>query len=195
MTKLKVLIQGYAKKTKTGWLASCTTTLIDTGKHKIIVDPGINKELLLKKLADEKLTPTDIDYVFLTHYHLDHVLLAALFENATYFDGTTIYDKDKETEYSSMLPDTDIKVLATPGHANEHASLVVETKEFGTVVVGADVVWWTDDEKQEIDRNSILAKKDPFVVDEEALQKSREVVLETADWVVPGHGKMFRVKK
>ena len=54
-SELKVLIKGYAKKTKDGWLASSTTALIEDSGKKIIVDPGINKELLLKKLQEEKL--------------------------------------------------------------------------------------------------------------------------------------------
>lgn len=53
-TRVKVLIEGYAKETKNGLFASCTTTLIQTDNHNIIVDPGINRKLLLQKLNLEK---------------------------------------------------------------------------------------------------------------------------------------------
>lgn len=194
MNKVKVLIEGYAKKTESGWVATSSTTLIQTDKHKILVDPGINRKLLLDRLTSENLSTADIDYLFLTHYHPDHILMAALFEKAVVFDGTTVYKKDDETEYTDVLPDTNIKVISTPGHSHEHASLVVKTKDIGTVVVAADVFWWTDQEKQNTDEKSLLEKEDPFTVDRNALLESRKKVLKIADWVIPGHGKMFQVK-
>ena len=51
MAKVKVLIEGYAKETKSGWVASSTVTLVQDRGINIIFDPGINKELLLKKLS------------------------------------------------------------------------------------------------------------------------------------------------
>ncbi len=37
MNKIKVLIQGYAKEIKNGWLASSTVTLIQSNDKNIIV--------------------------------------------------------------------------------------------------------------------------------------------------------------
>ena len=91
MAKVKVLIEGYAKETKNGWLASSTVTLIEDGKKKIITDPGINKKLLLERLKKEGFTPKDIDIVFLTHYHPDHSFLAAIFEKGSYLDIAMLY--------------------------------------------------------------------------------------------------------
>lgn len=99
MTKVKVLIEGYAEKTKSGWLASSSTILIENSGKKVIVDPGINRKLLLEKLREQGLTPDDIDIVFMTHYHPDHVFLASIFEKATAVDGDTIYKNDEEAEY------------------------------------------------------------------------------------------------
>lgn len=73
MNKVKVLVEGYAKVNPDGtWDATSTTTLIDIGKHKIIMDPGCNRELLLGALAKEGLQAADIDTVFISHYHPDH---------------------------------------------------------------------------------------------------------------------------
>lgn len=193
--KVKVLIEGYAKDTEGGLLASSTTTLIQTAKHNILVDPGINRKLLLQKIKKENLSINDIDYVFITHYHPDHMLLAGIFENATVFDGDTIYKEDMETEYAGNLPNTNIKVLLTPGHAHEHAALVVETPDLGTVVIAADIFWWMDGEEQNTTEEVILKKKDPFTKNTEELVKSRGEVLKIADWVIPGHGKMFKIDK
>ncbi len=187
MTKVKVITQGYAKETKNGWLASSTTTLIEDSEKKIIVDPGINKPLLIKNLKKEGLTPNDIDIVFMTHYHPDHMFLASIFEKAIAMDGDTIYEKDKETEYEGSIPGTDVKVIPTPGHAHEHCALLVKTNK-GNVVIAADVFWWMDNEKQKVDIN----KEDPFTKDKKALVQSRKKLLEISDWIIPGHGRMFK---
>jgi len=51
MNKVEVLVEGYAKVNSDGtWDATSSTTFIDTGKHKIIMDPGCNRKLLLKAL-------------------------------------------------------------------------------------------------------------------------------------------------
>ncbi|MDI6807027.1 MAG: MBL fold metallo-hydrolase, partial [Candidatus Aenigmarchaeota archaeon] len=87
MTEVKVLIEGYATKER----ASPSTVLIEDSGLKILVDPGANKELLLNTLSKEGLKPEDIDLIFLTHYHLDHILNIRLFPDKDILDGNTIY--------------------------------------------------------------------------------------------------------
>jgi len=107
-------------------------------------------------------------------------------------DGETIYDKDKETNYENKIPGTNIKVISTPGHALEHVSLLLDAKK-GRVAVAADLFWWTDKEKQITNNQRILVnREDPFTSDRKALLKSRNKILEIADWIIPGHGKMFK---
>ena len=165
MVKVKVLIKGYAKEIKNGWIASSTTVLIEDKGKKIIVDPGINRKLLLESLKRENLTVEDIDVVFMTHLHPDHNYLSGIFVDAIAMDDGVIYEGDKETEYSGNIPGTNIKVMLTPGHEKFHASLVVETDK-GTIVVAGDVFWWMDDEGQNVsDIEELLNHKDPFVKD------------------------------
>lgn len=195
MAKVKVLIEGYAKKTKDGWLASSTTTLVQEGDLNIIVDPGINRKLLLKKLSQEELKTEDIDFVLMTHFHPDHNYLSAIFENAKVLDDELIYDEDREIEHEGKIPGTDLEILPTPGHEKFHASLVVPTIK-GTVVVAGDVFWWSEEEKQDTSSKQVLLNhKDPYVKDEKALRKSREKILKIAEWIIPGHGKMFKNPK
>ena len=186
MAEVKVLIEGYARKAKTGWEASSTVVLIKDNGKNIIVDPGINRKLLLNSLRKEKLQPKDIDIVFLTHYHPDHALLAGIFENALVADGETIYEKDKETFYKGVIPGTNLTAIKTPGHAYEHFSLLAETKE-GKIVVAGDVFWWTEGQEQKVNIN----QDDPFVKNKVALVKSRRELLKIADLIIPGHGKTF----
>jgi len=41
----------------------------------------------------------------------------------------------------------------------------------------------------------LLEHKDPYVKDARALEESREKILNLADYIIPGHGEMFKVKK
>lgn len=192
MAKVKVLIEGYAKKTKTGWIASSTTTLVQEKGLNIIVDPGKNRKLLLEKLSQEGLKPEDIDYVLMTHFHPDHNYLLAIFSEAKALDDELIYDSDGEYEHGGKVPGTGLRIMQTPGHEKFHGSLVVPTEK-GAIVIAGDVFWWADEEKQDIPSVEALMKhKDPFVKDEKALGKSRRKVLKIADWIIPGHGKMFK---
>lgn len=193
MTKVKVLIQGYAKQIRNGWLASSSVTLIQHNGKNIIVDPGCNRKKLIEELSNNNLKLTDIDFVLLTHSHADHTLLAGIFENAKVLTTEEIYDNDNQTEHNNKIPEIDLEIIQTPGHSPEHCSLVVPTEE-GTCVVAGDVFWWMDDEEQKID----VEKEDeahPEELDMKKLIESRKRLLKIADYIIPGHGKMFRVEK
>ncbi len=198
MAEVKVLVKGYARKEGSVLVASPSTVLIIDNGLKIIADPGVNKTALLESLADAKLKPEDIDMVFITHYHPDHVLNVKLFPEKMVLDNNTIYKGDEEFPFSEKIPDTDITVIQTPGHAREHASLLVETTN-GKIVIAGDLWWWYDNEEQKTDYESLLSRKDPYAIayamDEAVLKESRKKVLDIADFVIPGHGNMFKVAR
>ncbi len=195
MTEVKVLIEGYAKELKRGWVASSTSCLITTGNKRIVTDPGCNREKLLKALAKEGLTTDDIDYVFLSHCHPDHVLLAGIFEKAKFitFDANLMYDKDLMLEFDKHVLGKDIEIIETPGHVLEHLSLLINTHK-GKIAIAGDVIWWVEGEEQTFDIN----QKDHTQakgMNMDKLIESRKRILQTADYIIPGHGKMFKVKK
>lgn len=190
MNIVKVLVEGYAKVSSNGtWDATSTTTLIDIGKYKIIMDPGCNRQVLLDALAKEGLKTGDIDYVFISHYHPDHCTLMGIFENATVYDSIQWQRGPIGGETGAKLPDTDIEIIKTPGHSSEHASLLVSTTK-GKILVAADVFWWAEGEEQVVD----ITKPDAFASDQKTLQLSRSHALQLSDYIIPGHGKMFKVK-
>jgi len=94
MTEIKVLIKGYAKEINGEEFASSTTTLIQDDNLNVIVDPGMDRKALLESLVKEGLKPEDIDFVIVTHTHLDHSLLAGIFENSKIFDNSDVYSFD-----------------------------------------------------------------------------------------------------
>jgi len=199
MNQIDILIEGYAKVSKNGpaspsqggWVASSTSTLITTALGKyILVDPGANREKLLQKLEEKGLQTNDIEYVFLTHLHLDHSLLMGIFPKAKIINHESITFGEKGELVPLLIPGTDISIIKTPGHEYAGASLLVPTKD-GTVGVVGDVFWFENGEEQKLD----IKKKDDFATDMEILKKSRKEVLDLVDWIIPGHGKMTRVIK
>ena len=120
MPQIKILIQGYAKKENNALFATPTTVLIKDSGLNILVDPGANKGLLLTALKKQRLKPEDIDIVFVTHHHLDHILNIRLFPDKDIYDGATINRDDRMMQYSGKIPKTTITVIPTPGHTPEH---------------------------------------------------------------------------
>lgn len=196
MTKVKLLVQGYARSERNVELASCAVTLIKDNNLNILVDPGMNRKLLLSSLKKEGLSVKDINYVVLTHTHIDHCSLVGIFDNAKILDDSSIYTFDgKITNHSGKIPGTNIEIIKTPGHDQFHCSLLVHDDNLGKVIIASDVFWWYDNEKQVTDRNSLLNHKDPYVKSESQLKESRINLLSLADYIIPGHGKMFKVNK
>ena len=185
MTKVKVLIKGYVKED--GSKVVPTTALIQDDKINIIVDPGmgINKREIFKKaLKKVGLDFNKIDIVFCTHYHLDHTQYVGLFPKAKMVDYKFIYKGNsllnhKGTGYK-LSPN--VSVIHTPGHTIEHASLMVKINK--EIVVVAGDLWWDSNFAPKIDR---------MAWNQKILEKSRKKILKIADYVIPGHGKMFRV--
>jgi glyoxylase-like metal-dependent hydrolase (beta-lactamase superfamily II) len=195
MAEVKILIEGYAKELEKGWAASSTTCLVTTENKKIITDPGCNRGKLLEALNKEGLTTDDINYVFLSHCHPDHILLAGIFEKAKFvtFDTNLMYDEDLMLEFDKHALWKDIEIIETPGHVLEHLSLLVNTPK-GKIAIAGDVIWWVEGEEQVFNLN----QKDHSQakgMDIEKLIESRKKLLHLADYIIPGHGKMFKVKK
>ncbi len=194
--KIKILIKGYVREKNDYELASSTVTFIRENNINILVDTGMNRKLLLNALKKEKLSPKDINYVVLTHTHLDHCLLVGLFVNAAILDDSNIYFfNGKNTEHQGIIPKTNIKIIPTPGHDDSHCSVEINSNKFGKIVIASDVFWWPDNKKQKTDKNSLLKLSDPYANDKKTLKKSREKILKIADYIIPGHGKPFKLEK
>ncbi|MFA6993997.1 MAG: MBL fold metallo-hydrolase [Patescibacteria group bacterium] len=188
MNTLKLLLPGYAKKLKNGWRANSAVVLIRTGKQNIIVDPGCHRQKLLAKLKQAGLAPAQITSVFLTHRHIDHTLLGGIFPQAKIIDREIIHDADRETEHRGFIPGTDLKIIKTPGHTADHASLLVPTK-LGKYLVAGDLFWWQDGQQPSLSPTA----PDPFATNRKQLAQSRCRALKLADWLIPGHGKTIKI--
>lgn len=190
-TFVRVLTDGYARRDAEGRItaSSSAVLIVDSGK-KILADPGANSGLILTALRKEALKPEEIDIVFLTHPHPDHFLSIRLFPRSAVCDGAFLYVHDEGIPLAGRIPETSIEVVPTPGHAPDHASLLVDAAE-GCWAVAGDVFWWWDEEEQMTDAASLLTHPDEFAQDVALLRDSRLKLLRRADIFIPGHGRVF----
>ncbi len=66
--------------------AHATTTLIEAGDERILVDPSLPEQILVPRLAERSgLKPTDITQVFLTNFHPMRRRGLAAFEDARWY--------------------------------------------------------------------------------------------------------------
>merc|ERR1712012_1444263 len=99
--------------------------------------------------------------------------------------------RELEPEGLKLDPEGAVKVIVTPGHTLDSVSVVVVTgtKEQGTVVIAGD-----NFEKEE-DLEDPELWKSAGSEDVQKQEESRSMVLDMADWVVPGHGNMFKTSR
>jgi glyoxylase-like metal-dependent hydrolase (beta-lactamase superfamily II) len=188
MDEVKVLVEGYAKRIKNGWVASSTAILVRSSGKTIIVDPGCSRQRLMAALKREKMETGDVDFVLITHSHVDHTMLAGIFENAKVLDCEEIFDGDVQVSHRGTIPSTGLEIIKTPGHTDDHCSLLAKTEK-GVCAIAGDVFWWEEGEEQSIDIGKLDAAHPS---DMKKLAKNRKMLLERTDWIIPGHGKPFK---
>ncbi|MFH0969575.1 MAG: MBL fold metallo-hydrolase [Patescibacteria group bacterium] len=190
MTEVVVLIDGYFKNlSKTRCIAGPTITLIKDEERNILVDTGNpkDKEKILKALAKHNLEPKDIDIVINTHFHPDHTGCNYLFNKSRFLTHgvafwNDIFDRSKKLQEIS----NNVKIIPTPGHSEGSITILVKKDKKIIAIVG-DLFW------SEKDVKIGLLKED--CTDKKLFGKNRNKILKIAEWIIPGHGKMFKVKK
>jgi glyoxylase-like metal-dependent hydrolase (beta-lactamase superfamily II) len=191
MAQYQILVKGYAKLEGAGFVASPTTVLIKENGYNILADPGCNETLLLEALAREGLKVTDIDMIYLTHTHLDHLLNIRLFPSLPVYEGNLRYEGDVMTPHNGLITGISLRIIQTPGHTLEHTSLLFES-DGKKVCLAGDLFWWEEGKTVEADRETLLGLPDPLqTTDSDALLASRKAVLAWADIIIPGHGEVL----
>lgn len=171
--------------------AICTCTVISGDSFHIIVDPSLADETAMTDELKRRtgLTPDDIDVVFITHQHGDHVAGIKHFPKARWIAGSQVASGlNKSSQFSktfepagSNLFET-IDVIPTPGHTPDHNSLRFDYKGLSIVVAGDSVAtfdFWND--------RAMYYN----VMDIAESKRTMEKIDSIADIIVPGHDNCF----
>ena len=155
------------------------------GESNIIVDTGNFgfEQELLDALAKEGLKPEDIKYVINTHGHYDHLSNNYLFKNADRTFGKGIWHPDKSIDvYKELAEIPGVKLISTPGHVNPHISVVVKS-EGKTFVIAGDAI-----QEEYIKKGLFGVPSNQDYID------SAKKIVDIADVIIPGHGKIIEGK-
>ena len=195
MVHYKIIVDGYAFPDGDGWKVSPNVVLLEENGRRILVDPGANQDLLEQALHKEQLQPGDIDLLYFTHTHLDHILNLRMFPQHPMMEFYFLYEKDKITKIrGSYIPGTTIKMIPTPGHCVEHTSLLFDSENGRTCIAG-DLFWWINDAPVPIEPEVMIELKDTFAYDIDVLKVSRKKILDQTDYLIPGHGIPVNIVK
>jgi len=187
--EVKILVEGFtnadSKAESGGEEKTCpTVSLVRDEGIVMVVDPGAvdSQQILVDKLKQEGLEVKDVNFVCITHSHVDHYMNVGMFPNAKILEYFGVWDKGRVEDWREVFSEN-IMVFRTPGHDNTSITLFVRTEK-GMAAVCGDVFWKEN-----------YPEEDLYATEPQKLEKSRRLVLEMADWVVPGHGAMYKVRK
>jgi glyoxylase-like metal-dependent hydrolase (beta-lactamase superfamily II) len=206
-----------------------TCYLVVHPKGMLIYDTGLNDRLVARPLYENKLdgygqikfntlsgqladigvTPANIDYLVLSHYHWDHIGNAGDFAGSTWL----VYRADRDQMFSraaranpwfiqysalensktmilsgdhDVFGDGTVVVLATPGHTKGHCSLLVRLKNTGPVVLSGDLYHYA--EERDLRRMPDEEKTTGTV---ESRQRIEELLRRTGAQLWIGHSMEF----
>lgn len=191
---IKLLFEGIHENTyHEGWYKihplTCSVTLIKTAGHNILFDTGTlaYRDKLIQELEKENLRPKDIDIIFNSHFHLDHVSNNTVFFNAKQYSNHAIFDlKTNSVEIFTdrsllmkKIPEN-LEYFETPGHFHGHMSLLYKYNNVKYVMAG-DVV------REDIIRGTGYSANGTS----ETLRESMKKIFSKADVIIPGHGRII----
>ncbi len=127
------------------------------GNPKVIIDTGNSKDLgnlVLKRLKSLNHNDNERVYIFLTHYHMDHVggfnILSEKLRILAYYQTEKPPFHDEECEKVSdqqviELGDYKFKIIFTPGHTKESMCIYEENNKIlftgDTIFVDGEIGW------------------------------------------------------
>ena len=198
MYQVQVLYTGYSKTNPDGSMsANGTSTLVTGSEVCLIVDTlsPWDRDLLIERLSDFGLKPNDITHVVCTHGHPDHIGNNNLFTSAVlHIVGHSIYNQDRYFDHPFAdgkefgIDKHDLYVMPTPGHTLDSVSVLVNTNK-GYVCIAGDLF----ENEQDVSNSRIWKEAG---TENECLQiKHRHKVALISEFIIPGHGPMFRVTK
>jgi glyoxylase-like metal-dependent hydrolase (beta-lactamase superfamily II) len=171
--------------------AICTCTVISGENFHMLVDPSLKEAEAMATELDRRtgLSIDEIDTVFITHQHDDHLFGLKHFTKARWFAGPEVavalnksgkFPKPVEPAGKMLL--NEIEVIPFPGHTSDSYGLRFHFNGFSVVVTGDAVATKDYWEGERMYYN---------VTDNDEAMKTLGMIKSMADIIVPGHDNYF----
>lgn len=168
--------------------ASSTVSLIVSADKTVVVDTGslTDLELLREALSEASVKPDEVDVVVNTHLHLDHIGGNGLFPNAKVYahrlESPPLGTIRVSSEFE-LLPG--VEIVHTPGHTAGSISVIVHAD--GRYAICGDAI---------PTRANVESHVPPSInIDPRLALKSLDLIVSSADVIIPGHGAPFSVAR
>ena len=181
--KIDLLTKVFPGKSSAGALGLSTCALIRTEEHTLLFDTGAHGiiKILQRSLAELQVQPEEVDMIFLSHLHYDHLNNVAYFPNAEIVCGRREWDLRRERKLRFVEDNEEVlpgmRALWVPGHTPGQMALAIDTPE-GTLVMAGDSVK---------NRSELELEFSDQYVDQEASTNSIRRIKNMAYKVLPGH--------
>lgn len=206
---IRLVFEGFPGKINRGALGWSSMIYIHSGKQHILVDTGNYGDApeIPNRLAQIGVKMEEIDIVFLSHFHFDHVINAHLFPKATYLLSK------REAEYvtsdagdwavpeyyfyhlektgrmklinSEMMIAEGIRAISTPGHTPGLMSLFVENENMPATLIASDAV-----------KNIVELRTGdvPMAWDKKVSKQTIENIKDRVNRIIPGHDRILHIE-
>ena len=205
-----ILLPGVPVSSTRGALGWCSVVLVESAGFKLLFDTGSHgdRSRLLESFEETGVSPADIQAVFLSHFHFDHVMNADLFPRARFHLSRREWEYARSDEHPEngdhfvprlLIPwigerlalfdpgeeiRPGLRSVGLPGHTPGLCGLLLEAE--GVLLAGDGIknAW------------ELVNRVPPpvFFSAEAALESYRRAV-EAARVIVPGHDRPFAVEK
>jgi len=196
---------------KLGVAGESSIVLIESQGHAVLIDTGFRNERNISKenlesnkrhveaaFSAYKYSTSDVEEIFVTHWHHDHVGNAPLFPSAVLRYGAppnislqAIMEEYSITNTARQLDPADewvpgVSVFSTPGHNEHHHSVLVHYEDLTIVIAGDCIV-----SQSYYDNDAVWKYNGDFYSEKMAIQSMKKII-QTADLIIPGHGHPFQ---
>jgi len=171
--------------------AICTCTVVSGENFHLLVDPSLRDADDMATGLDRRtgLSVDEIDTVFITHQHDDHLFGLKHFTKAKWYAGTEVasainksgkYEKQIEPAGKTLFEEID--VIPMFGHTPDHFGLRFHHSGYSVVITGDAVAT-----KDYWDGRQMYYN----VMDMEESTRTMQMISSIADIIVPGHDNYF----
>ncbi|CAH1406230.1 unnamed protein product [Nezara viridula] len=199
MYELFSVREGYCCPYRDKYSTACTCTLIK-GKYNVIVNTlsYFDRYNVLSALSKYGLGVHDINYVVSTHARPDYFGNNNIFRNSIHIVGNCI---SKKMEYQKSplslgntyyIDEDNLKVIPTPGYTLTDLTVVVRSN-IGIVYITGELFQcqktFDKGENSELNLFTNMRRIEYPIF----WRFNRNMVVKHADYIVPGHGEIFRI--